>query len=193
MNIGVVLEWATQTLQLIKYQSQHEWVQPYLEHIDWLLEYEEPLQSMYRAVGLVKHLSTALKNQGLPATPAALPAWQSAIQQAALPDQLANGIYDYLHTHQQMARDLNVSHLITSSDVIESCFGRYKSQLEGCSKQLTVQCLQIAAFGKKITVDSVKERLEACRVVDLQQWQQGNLKTTAAARRRAVYALVKSK
>ena len=69
--------------------------------------------------------------------------------------------------------------LICCSDIIESYFGKFKyEQTKNPNKGVTIGCLNISIFGKKIDKNKVKEAMEEVRVVDLKKWRaKRNLKS----------------
>jgi hypothetical protein len=79
-------------------------------------------------------------------------------------------IKQYLKNLSQKSQGLNQKHLLCSSDIIESFFGKFKQKINPNSRSgLTEFIFTIANFTKPFTQDEVKKALESVKVKDLKQ------------------------
>jgi hypothetical protein len=79
-------------------------------------------------------------------------------------------IKQYLENLSQKSQALSQKHLLCSSDIIESFFGKFKQKINPNSRSgLTEFIFTIANFTKPFTQDEVKKALESVKVKDLKQ------------------------
>lgn len=79
-------------------------------------------------------------------------------------------IKQYLENLSQKSQELNQKHLLCSSDIIESFFGKFKQKINPNSRSgLTEFIFTIANFTKPFTQNEVKSALESVKVKDLKQ------------------------
>jgi hypothetical protein len=83
-------------------------------------------------------------------------------------------IKQYLENLSQKSQELNQKHLLCSSDIIESFFGKFKQKINpNCRSGLTEFIFTIANFTKPFTQGEVKNALESVKVKDLKQLKKG--------------------
>jgi hypothetical protein len=79
--------------------------------------------------------------------------------------------------------------LLCCSDVVESCFGRLKLQVEsGGNQALTESVLTMCGFGTDITREAVTEALNRVHMQELSQWKEQNTIPSLQQKRREFFS-----
>ena len=82
-------------------------------------------------------------------------------------------IKDYLENLSQKSKELSQEHLLCSSDIIESFFGKFKQKINPNSRSgLTEFVFTMANFSGNFTQSEIKEALENVKIKDLKQVKQ---------------------
>ncbi len=78
--------------------------------------------------------------------------------------------------------------LLTTSDIIESIFGKYKLfSARSCLKEIGPMILTIPLCTLEITTDLVKHALETIRTIDVEQWLRQTLGPSILSQRKALF------
>ena len=80
-----------------------------------------------------------------------------------------------------------LDHILCSSDILESSFGKYKNYLQDNPMVgITNLCLSIAAFTGSMQGDEIKMGFENTKVDHINQWTSSNIGKTTLAKRMEV-------
>ena len=152
--------------------------------LKWLKQYQPLIEQLVLLSQVMKDCFKLLKQQGLSvATQLQI---KKMLDQEQLPAFFDQGVRKYLEKNLTLLR--HYDRLLCCSDIIESFFGKYKSQQQfNPATGITASCLRIANYGKTIDEASMIKMLEQVRIVDLLDWQKKNLLQTVRAKKRILY------
>lgn len=166
-NIFPCVYWAQ--LRLAEWDSLSESVQQslaFLKEKAWLIE------SLASVSAVFKTVCATLKNEGFGVEQRASILSELATISAATTDTKA-GIFienckNYLAYLDSKSTVLNQVHLLVSSDIIESFFGKFKTKINANNRSgLTEFLFTIANFSQSFSVEETKKALETIKLKDL--------------------------
>lgn len=191
MNLAPLADWGADTLELLDQPQRLLAAGITAERAEkalgWLRDYAQPLrkwEEMHDTVGralefarLNGYYSQAgadlAKELPTPATPEAA--------------RLRERIIEFV-TEQSSGLDPERRPPATS-EVIESCFGKLKNLEQDQSKSgFTGMVLSLGAMVSDLTVETIHQALESCRVSDVLDWCKEKLGTSVQAKQRSLYA-----
>ena len=166
-NIFPCVKWAE--LRLAEWENLSESVQ---ERLVFLKEKESFIRNLARVSAVFKTVCATLKNGGFGVT-----------QQAAILSELATisdstadkkvitfieNCQSYLVELSEKSTLLTATHLLVSSDIIESFFGKFKTKINANNRTgLTEFLFTIANFSQPFSVEETKKALESVQLKDL--------------------------
>lgn len=184
LNLQPLSEWGYKMLLLLNKEGDGEGEGLTLEQkekLQWLQDYEVLILEIYEQCKVMNELFKVLKNEGLTK--------QSVLDCNAILDKsnvvvfFKKGVRKYMDTQLKLA--VNDKALICCSDIIESYFGKYKSQLAQTSSQvMTDSCLCIANFSQNFNEEEIKKAMEVIQIMDLKEWKQEKLPTSIIQQKR---------
>ena len=144
-------------------------------------------------IDLIKISSEQIKNEGLHEY--SVRYFKESIQSDSLTsvaNTLKEQIIEYMEKELNLPEnDKNSSvgrydFIPTSSDIIESLFGKYKTFLETSPlNEISKMILMFPLFVTNITNDLIKKAMESTRTIDVEKWANETLGASALAKRRA--------
>jgi hypothetical protein len=191
MNLGTLIAWGAKTLAIVDNPGP-EMLQcctreRLAEKLGWLRQFREPLQTWSEMELTIDVTVDFVRTQGLYRRAAKdlrkrlgkLSVGQSARQ---LGEDLAKFVAD-------QARQLRPGErLPASSEVIETCFGKFKSlEREQAKGGFTGLVLALAACVAERTQDVVHEALQRTKTEDVIAWIRTKLGATVGSKRRLAY------
>jgi hypothetical protein len=186
MNLGGQLAWARRVLAILRQSPRAGRLE---QKLGWVAGFENELAewSQWQQVidvavqwvntrGIYRGVSEQLKRQL--AQPGGL---------CGSARELAARLCDFVAAQESQAR--SGERLTGSTEVLESCFGKFK-QLEKQQSRggFTQLLLGLGAQLAKLTPRSVRDMLRASRTKDIVQWTRENLGTTLFAQRKLAFA-----
>lgn len=163
-NIFPCVKWAKK--MLVQWDDLSQEVQ---QKLIFLKEHKAFIQSLIEVEIIFKTLCDKLKNKGF-----GVAQKQEVLEQFAkvIPTQNASTFMDnckeYLDNLTLKSEMLNYKHLLCSSDIIESFFGKFKTKVNPNSRSgLTEFVFTIATFGATFSTQEVKQALESIQCKDL--------------------------
>lgn len=185
MNLQPICEWGARVLELLgetdpaRHTGERQalaWVAAYRPLITELAQLHQGLQQV----------QSILKSQGI--CPATIQACRRYLPLGANPrlDRFSSQLMGYLqHVQATLGQQRPI---LCSSDIIESCFGKYKNYMQGNPMVgITDLALCAAAFTGKLEQREIQQALERTTFQDLQRWSGDHIaETTLAARRRVL-------
>ena len=190
LNLYSLADWGEKNLKLLKILSAQEHLdeqgKQLYEKLKWLEHYTELVEHLVQLTELIKACFKLLKTQGL-----SLQSGQqirTLLDQKQVPAFFDQGVRQYLDRNSELLTQHD--RLVCCSDIIESFFGKYKSQQRvNPATGITSSCLRMANYGKTIDEETMIKSLEQVKIVDLQDWQTKNLLPTVNAKKRALYKI----
>jgi len=135
----------------------------------FLQEQKEFIETLIQIAQIFKMVCATLKNKGF-----------SLTEKQQILDQLEpiqpkpntcifiQDCKDYLEKLTQKSKQLDMEHVLCSSDIIESYFGKFKTKIDRNSRSgLTEFVFTIATFGKPFAKQDIKKALESIRCKEL--------------------------
>jgi hypothetical protein len=181
LNLTPLFDWATKCLKLLKKPKRlDEEQKQLLEHVQWLKEYEGFITQTSDVLAIFNQVQKAIKRGGINC--GSLIECRALIEESDLAEHLKHSLREYLEQTQQLMPERK--HIICCSDIIESYFGKYKSQ---AGPKITQQCLCILNYGKGQDEAEIKAAMEKVKIVDLNQWSEENLPLSTKAQRRRLF------
>jgi hypothetical protein len=166
-NIFPCVAWAQR--QLVEWANLPELVR---EKLSFLKEKEDFILSLGCVSKVFKTVCCTLKKEGF-----------GAVQQASITTNLEEisasntdtktttfiaNCKDYLDNLAAKSKILNTTHLLASSDIIESFFGKFKTKINTNNRSgLTEFLFTIANFSKSFSLQETKKALETIKLKDL--------------------------
>jgi len=174
LNIYPIADWAESSLELVDSLSKKKRTvaeKRVYKKLLWLNKYRGLIAELIAISKLLKAVFKILKNEGL--NEASIKATQEVVSHSQAPLFIRVGIRNYLEAQQVLLTDYAT--MICCSDIIESYFGKFKyNQTKNPSKRITIGCLDIVNYGKKIERTELKKAMESTKIVDLKKWQEKN-------------------
>jgi hypothetical protein len=160
----------------------------FLEKLGWVKEYKESLERWSQMLKITRGIETKLKREGLKKS--LLAECESILKEdlsAPYLKRLREEIKDYLR--EQTAVMKPGSHLLASSDILESLFGKYKFFSKKCPiQELSRMVLIIPLSTLKLTEDIVKQALETVTSMDLTTWEKKLFGQSTLSKRKIVFS-----
>lgn len=187
LNINLVTKWGQKALEnLLKNTNltvDHHAV------LDWVKPYDIFIAELQLITNAADFVNQTLKNKGLNAQTAAL-----IIAKFDNKDNIATGkllgfqnqIKKYLTAMLALLPvNLGIDSLLSSSDCIESTFGKFKQWMAiNTNTGITDLALVIPAFSVPITPQYITTAFTAVKVKDVKEWIADNFETSFFAQRR---------
>jgi hypothetical protein len=198
MNLGRLLAWATRVLAILRSSSSSSSsssvtgrVRPerLAEKLGWAREFADELTRWSQWQEVIDVTVTLINQQGLHHGTADLLA-QRLAQLDAHGDaarHLAAELVGFVRGQQAQARP--GERFPGSTEVLESCFGRFK-QLEKQQSRggFTQLLLGFGALLARTTIATVREAMHHSRTADVREWARETLGTTLFAQRKLAFA-----
>ena len=196
MNIEILLNWGTETLEIINsdedsteaeetQQAKLEWLNNHPDNLDeWdeLLQVTTLAEQVVRSEGITLNghlVLQALFQEKLPALK-----YVSAVT-------LKEDLIDFVRTQGRICK--KDERLLGSSEIIESVFGKQKHLERDYAKEgFTSLILGIGAFVGEMTIDTVKEALADTSVKTVVKWCKEELGETLQSKKIEVYSKVRN-
>jgi hypothetical protein len=192
MNLGPLLVWAGHVLELLRRpEAVARWATPQrlAEKLGWARSFAADLTEWSRWQRVVDVTVEFVGRQGLSIGAAdALGAELSRLDEGGgEARRLAEELEDFVRD-QEAAADLG-ERLPGSTEVLESCFGKFKHLEKQQSRGgFTGLVLALGAMLCDATAELAHEALEHSHTKDVSEWCKQHLGTTLFAQRRAAYA-----
>lgn len=163
-NIFPCVNWAKKIL--IDWEDLSEEVQ---SKLNFLKEHKDFIETLIQIETVFKTVCAKLKNKGFGQTQKQELLKQLAeIEPHEKTDIFIQKCKDYLDNLTLKSKILKYKHLLCSSDIIESFFGKFKAKVNSNSRSgLTEFIYTIATFGKPFSNTEVKKALESIQCKDL--------------------------
>jgi hypothetical protein len=191
MNLETLIAWGGKTLALVEQPTpellRHCTAERLEEKLGWLREYRAELVQWSQMEEVIQTTLRFVRREGyyvgaeLDLKPR-LPTLPLEPDAALLRDQLVTFVADQSRQARPGER------LPGSSEVIEACFGKFKSlERDQVHGGFTGLLLGLAANVSDTTQEVVAQALAACKTCDVGTWIKEKLGTTLGSKRRTVY------
>jgi hypothetical protein len=191
MNLGPILQWGSKVLAVVRQPSAQvqAWVSPQRlrEKLGWLQGFAGDLAEWSEWQEVVNVTVTFVNRQGVyrgaaKALHVAMPKWSHASSRGLADELLA-------FVAEQAGRARPGERFPGSTEVLESCFGRFK-QLEKQQSRggFTSLLLSFGALLAETTTHAMKQAMKHSRTSQALKWCHDHLGTTVFAQRKLAFA-----
>ncbi len=184
LNIDIISRWGMKALKALETTtiSIEE-----REQLLWVKEKQSLIEEMNKIIGTVKHISILLKTNGL--------SKKTKRQCISVLKQSKTGKMKIFREHMIKYLEDNIlnikkrgEHLLCSSDIIESAFGRYKNEIsKNPMNGITDLALIIPALTINLSCEEIKKAIDYSTAKQLKQWNKENLCESLSVKRNLVF------
>jgi hypothetical protein len=191
MNLGTLIAWGTKTLAIVDHPSpevlQYGTQERLAEKLGWLRQFREPLQAWSEMELTIDVTVDFVRTQGLYRGAAKdLRKRLSKLSVGQSARELGQDLAKFVSDQARQVRP--GERLPASSEVIETCFGKFKSlEREQAKGGFTSLLLALAACVAERTQAVVHEALQRTKTEDVIAWVKIKLGATVGSKRRAAY------
>lgn len=183
MNLRPISDWGTSVLTLL--DSQLGNFSEEKASLAWVGAYRELIGELDVLNKIINEIQSLLKQNGLSKDNFQI--CKQILEQASTGRliQFKNVITN--HFEESINGLPQLDHILCSSDILESSFGKYKNYLQDNPMVgITNLCLSIAAFTGTMNEDEIKLAFETTKVVQIKEWALSNIGKTTLAKRMEV-------
>ena len=180
MNLTPLFEWGMKMITLL---DKHQLTQEEKTALSFLESYRAFILDTYQILMRLNSIQKLLKNNGFNAKNAkeamSLFSDMNSDNSLKIKEQLKHYFADLSSKTEENKT------ICCSSDIIESCFGRYKEIVKG-NKSVGISdlCLCIAAMLGENSLDKTKSTMETINMKQLKEWRTKNISKTLFAEKR---------
>lgn len=188
LNLYQLARWGKRNLELLELLEQktikEEEDLKILKYLKWLTEYARLVEQLVILTKLLESCFQILKQQGL--SKATIVSIQKLLAAKEVPPFFKKGVEQYLTKNRVLLSQYEK--LLCCSDIIESYFGKYKSQrrLSPC-KGITSSCLRIVSYGKTKDQAAIIKMMTSVKMADIANWKAQNLLPNMTTKRKKLY------
>jgi hypothetical protein len=183
MNLRPISDWGTAVLNFLDNQSQD--FPEEKDSLAWVGSYRGLIGELALLNKIINEIQSLVKKKGL--SKDNFQSCKQILEQASTQrlTRFKNVITD--HFVKSLNALPQLDHILCSSDILESSFGKYKNYLQdNLMVGITNLCLSIAAFTGSMKEDEIKYAFETTRVEHINNWTLSNIGKTTLAKRMEV-------
>jgi hypothetical protein len=191
MNLESLIHWGRQTLTIVDAPPEavlkHATVARLDEKLGWLRDYRDALEEWSEVQEVISNTVEFVRQEGLcHDTEARLAQRLNPMPLRATAAELRSQLLAFVDDQASRAR--RNERLPGSSEILESCFGKYKSlERDQVHGGLTSLLLAFGACVSKITKETIHAALTQCKTKDVIAWTREKLGATHGSKRRVAY------
>ena len=184
LNIDIISSWGIKALKALETTtiSTEE-----REQLLWVKEKQPLIEEMNNIINVIKQISILLKTNGL--------SKKTKRKCISVLKQCKTGKMKFFREHMIKYLEDNIlniqkrgEHLLCSSDVIESTFGRYKNEIsKNPMSGITDLALIIPALTINLSSEEIKKAIDYSTAKQLKQWNKENLCESLSVKRNLVF------
>lgn len=186
MNLKPIIDWGNSVIRLL--ETDKELVAE-REKLGFILEYKPFLCEIQQVVEISIKIQKLIKTKGLSKnTLKQCRCIFKNIEANKIINEFKEQLLSYLERLLSIELKIKSSKLLGSSDILESCFGKYKSFINANpSIGITDLCLSIAAITSNYRSENeILKAMETVKTKDLMMWKEKNIGKTLLSRRKEV-------
>ena len=186
MNLWPLFAWGMKILKLL---DKNLLTDQEREKVAFAYQYRELIEQTHSLLRAMNKVMQVLKNKGFSST--TIDDCLEILSTIHDPrgKKVVEMITSYFEkTTQKMEEADNI---LCSSDILESCFGKYKSVVKANkSVGITDLCLCMATLMGEVGLEQTKLAMEKVKTVDIKQWRDDNIGESLYARRNKLFKKV---
>lgn len=184
LNIDIISNWGMKVLKALKTNTVSIEER---KQLLWVKEKQPLIEEMDIIINAVKQISILLKTNGL--------SKKTKRQCIIILKQYKTGKMKIFKTHMTKYFEDNIlniqkrgEHLLCSSDIIESTFGKYKNEIsKNPMSGITDLALIIPALTINSSREEIKKAIDYSTVKELKQWNKENLCESLSVKRNLIF------
>lgn len=184
LNIDIISNWGMKVLKVLETTTISTQER---EQLSWVKEKQSLIEEMNNIIYAVKRISILLKTNGL--------SKKTKRQCTSILKRYKNGKMKIFREHVIKYLEDNIQniqkrgeHLLCSSDIIESTFGRYKNEInKNPMSGITDLALIIPALTIDLSTEEIKKAIDYSTAKQLRQWNKENLCESLSVKRNLVF------
>ncbi len=184
LNIDIMSKWGISVLLALE---KHNLSLSDGDELKWLKKYKPFIIEMNSLISVIENISVLLKNEGLSNKTKA----KSIVLLKKCKKNRLKQFKKYMIGYfEEYGKQINskTKKLLCTSDIIESTFGKFKTELsKNPMSGITDLALIIAAFTADLTIDKVNAAIDNCTVKSIENWKIENLCSSLISKRNAVF------
>ena len=179
-NISITINWAIKVLRRLRGRKIGKEVR---QKIKWVKKYQQLIEELSAINAVICEIEKILKSNGLSKKTLKRCTRISKKLTTERGKIVAKQIAEYLKESISLLPENDT--ILCSSDILESCFGKYKNYLSNNSMAgITNLVLCIAAFTSSLEECEIKEALETTTVTEVRRWTKKHVGKTLLQKRR---------
>jgi hypothetical protein len=179
MNLTPLFQWGIKMIKLMDKKILQEEEE---EKLSFLIPLRMFVTETNYILNVLERIQSLLKNKGFNSKNAALALSYFTETDTCNAQVVKQKVSDYF---EEMLIQANGKTISCSSDIIESCFGKYKEVVR-CNKSVGISdlCLSIAAGMGNCTGESTRSAMENIKINDISNWRKEKIPATLLAQKR---------
>lgn len=189
LNVQPLVNWAMQVLDYQRWKRPRD--RRFTALFGWIKPYEKRLQQALQMVRVLEETCRQIKHHGLNHQQVELCAQRiDQLAPSGPVGAFAQKVLAFLQEQVAVVRAGET--LLSSSDVIESLFGKYKAVLKRSPlRAITIMVLLVAALTSQRTEAVIQNAMNSVSTADVQAWFASNGEPSLLAKRRQAFAVSK--
>jgi hypothetical protein len=183
MNLPPLFHWGNRMLKLLDKQQLNESEQ---EKVEFVYQYRDLIQQTHHLLGVINKVQQILKKEGFSKNTTT----QCLTLLEDIKDERGKKIIGMIEIYfeETLQKMSTQETIICSSDIIESCFGKYKSIVKANkSVGITDLCLCISCLMSEGSLDQTEKAMGKIKIKHIKQWSENNIGETLYAKRNALF------
>ena len=183
LNLKPIVKWAINILEYLQREDENLPDDFPYEKFDWLKGHQEIITELALVISCIEEISVSLKSQGL--NKSVIEKSEETLTQ--LKSKRIEKIKDELLNYFKECSEAvpKSKTLLCTSDIIESCFGKYKNNISKNSLcGITDLSLYIPASTMETGINEIHKIMESVTVEDVKKWTQVNIGQSNLKKRR---------
>ncbi len=185
LNIKPIVKWAESMLEYMQEGEQYLPCDFPHEKFDWLPEYQDIIYELNLVLSCIEEISVSIKNHGLQKLKTGKYSKTLKILKDHRTVAIKEEILSYFNECFEVVS--NANKILCTSDIIESCFGKYKNNISKNSLcGITDLSLYIPASTCKTGINEIHTIMESITIKDINKWSKSNIGESYLKKRKKI-------
>lgn len=188
LNLGRVAQWSKNALDLLDnpHRIQHKEMLPYLKRFDFLNMQRTFIEQLSQIDEVVRQIEQILKQRGMNQLTISASETLLSTLKGSYGQTLSQKMKQYFKQYSPLIKQRG--NLICTSDILESCFGKFKYYTaQNPMIGLTDLVLCIPAFTTSLDQQTILRAMEKVSCDELKQWKNKHIKESLINTRRTLF------
>ena len=183
MNLPPLFHWGNRILKLLD-KKQLDGSEE--EKVGFVKQYRQLITQTNQLLGIINKIQKTLKNEGL----SKITSSKCLAMLEGIKDERGKKVAAMIGTYfeETLQKMSGQETILCSSDILESCFGKYKSIVKANkSVGITDLCLCIPCLMGDNSLDNIQEAMRNIKTKQIKVWNEKNIGETLYAKRNALF------